>query len=60
MSKIRDYPDEELRYGIMCCSARLAGIIPMSFLNRDTVEDAPRQYRDELRRRGADAEQELF
>jgi hypothetical protein len=60
MNKIRDCPDEELKYGIARCKARLAGIMPMGILDRETVEGALRQYRDELRRRGINAELELF
>jgi hypothetical protein len=60
MNKIRDYPDEELKYGIARCKARLAGIMPMGILDRKTVEDALRQYRDELSRRGINTELELF
>ncbi|MDR2774020.1 MAG: hypothetical protein LBC19_04630 [Tannerella sp.] len=52
MNKIRDYPTDELIYGIARCNARLAGIMPMGILNRRTVECALKQYRDELLRRG--------
>jgi hypothetical protein len=60
MSTIRDCPTEELRNGIMRCRARLAGIMSMGILDRNRVEEALKQYRDELRRRGENAEQELF
>jgi hypothetical protein len=60
MNKIRDCPTEEIRNGIARCKARLAGIMPMGILDRDIVKEALKQYRDELRRRGINVEQELF
>jgi hypothetical protein len=60
MNRIRYFPDKEPEYGIARCRARLAGIMPMGILDRNTVEEALRQYRDELRRRGINVETELF
>lgn len=45
--------EEELRYGIERCRARLSGILPIGYMKTpDQVKAAMREYIMELNRRG--------
>ena len=52
MKKLKDYTDEELRYGIDRCKARLCGIMPMGIMNINKTKEALKSYKNELQRRG--------
>lgn len=53
MKTINDYTDEQLRYGIARCEARLSGILSLGLMRTETrVKEALKQYRDELQNRG--------
>jgi len=44
--------DEELRFGIERCKARLSGIMPMGYMNEKRVREALNEYTNELQKRG--------
>lgn len=45
--------DEQLRYGIERCRARLSGVMPVGLMKTtDRIRTALKQYRDELTSRG--------
>nr|DAJ08484.1 MAG TPA: hypothetical protein [Caudoviricetes sp.] len=53
MKTIKDYTNEQLRYGIARCKARLTGILPFGLMRNETmVKEALKEYRNELQKRG--------
>lgn len=51
MKTIKDYSDEELRYGIARCEARLSGAMGMGYMTLERVRKALRDYKKELSKR---------
>lgn len=53
METIKDYSDEQLRYGIARCEARIAGVMEYGYMRNETfTRGALKQYKDELSKRG--------
>ena len=53
MKTIKDYTDDQLRYGIVRCEARIAGVMEYGYMRNATVpREALKQYKDELSKRG--------
>lgn len=52
MKTINDYTDEQLRYGIARCEARLSGILSLGLMRTEyRVREAMREYQTELDKR---------
>lgn len=49
---IKNMSNLDLKYGIDRCNARLSGIMPMGYMNRDMCFQALEEYRKELLNRG--------
>lgn len=49
---IKNMTNQDIKYGIDRCNARLAGIMPMGYMNKDRCIKALEQYRKELLNRG--------
>lgn len=49
---IKSMSNLDLKYGIDRCNARLAGIMPMGYMNKDRCLKALEEYREELLNRG--------
>lgn len=52
MKPLKEYTDEELRFGIERCHARLSGVMPMGIMTAERTKEALRAYRNELLNRG--------
>lgn len=50
--KPSEMTEEQLRFAILRCNARLSGIMPMGYMSDAMVRDAMNHYREELQRRG--------
>lgn len=49
---IKRMSNTDLKYGIDRCNARLAGIMPMGYMDKERCLDAMERYRQELYNRG--------
>ena len=49
---IKKMSNRDLKYGIDRCNARLAGIMPMGYIDKERCLQALEQYREELYNRG--------
>lgn len=49
---IKKMSNINLKYGIDRCNARLSGIMPMGYMNKDRCIKALEEYRKELLNRG--------
>lgn len=56
--KLKDLSDEELRFGIERCRARLSGTMPKGYMKEGLIKEALREYKSELDKR--DVKQILF
>jgi len=52
MKTIKILSDDELRYGVERCKARLAGIMPMGLMTIEATKKALSEYMNELILRG--------
>lgn len=52
MPNIKEMSNTEIKYGIMRCNARLAGVMPMGIMTTEMTKKALKEYTSELSKRG--------